>query len=92
VRISITPDLYVEENGDDKIIKLEFKSIEPSLEYMKIIAQCLFMSTNGRFKPKNCLYIDVPRGNIYIATKATSRLQRNVEAACASISDIWDKI
>lgn len=92
VRIVVTPELHVEENGEDKLIKLEFKSKEPKGDYMKIIAQSIFMAQNGQYEPRNCIYMDVPRGSVYKATRATSRLQRNIEAACDSISDIWDSI
>jgi hypothetical protein len=42
----VTPDLHVNENEIEKLIKLEFSASEPSGDLVKIVSQVMYESAN----------------------------------------------
>jgi hypothetical protein len=92
VRISVYPDLHVTENGIEKIVKFEFSADEPSGEVLKIMSQAMFeaaLEGGLGLSGKGVLILDVPRKRLCRGAKAGSKLKREIEAACRTISDIW---
>ena len=95
VRISVVPDLHVREGKNEKVIKLEFGVEPPSETEVKVISQLMFEAVlvSGLPLPAaGVLYLDVERGKEHRGARAGSRMKRDIEAACKTISDIWDSI
>lgn len=95
VRITAVPDLHVREGKQEKIVKLEFSVDPPSDAEIKVIPQLLFEAATAGglgLSSSGVLYLDVLRGEEHRGARAGSQMRRNIEAACETISDIWDKI
>jgi hypothetical protein len=95
VRITAYPDLHVRHNGLEKLLKFEFGSAKLDGEIMKIVAQGLFAAGEAAglgSKQSTVMVIDVPRGVRYEATKLGSRLAREIDAACETIADVWQRL
>jgi hypothetical protein len=96
VRITATPDLYVRESGKHKAIKLEFSKSTPPPDAVKVVTQCLYEAARrGRvpgLSSSSVLYLDIPRGLEHRGARAGSRMLRDIEAACETISQVWDSI
>jgi hypothetical protein len=95
VEVSATPDLYVEENGVRKLIKLDFnqkKPLEQSVEIiMKVMAEAA-SQTELAVKPKDVVYLDVSRQTHYTGKALNKGLKKNIDAALATIQDMWANI
>jgi hypothetical protein len=92
VRISVYPDLHFLENATEKLVKFEFSADEPSDEVLKIMSQAMFEAAEQgglRLPAKGILILDIPRKKVCRGAKAGSKLRREIEAACRTISDIW---
>ena len=95
VLISINPDLHVREGRQEKIIKLEFSKEIPDGKMIKIINQSIFEAQSLQGMNLNSslvLFFDVHRGREYGGARVSSRIQREIEAACQNISDLWGGI
>ncbi len=95
VKIKVTPDLHVTEKGQEKIIKLDFTAAAPDKIQSRIIAQVMYeaANANGSNIPGNAvLYLDLARGNTHRGARAGSRMNNEIEAACATITAIWNTI
>lgn len=95
VRISVLPDLHVQEKGRERFLKLEFAKNEPSAETVKIVSQIMFEAALIAKIPvgsSDVIYLDVARGRSYKGARVGSRLKTEVEAACANITSLWDGI
>jgi len=95
VRIRVTPDLHVREKGTSKIIKLEFAKPIPDPMLIKIICQVMYEAANrnGHAYGSACvLLFDVPRGHIHRGARAGARTRADVDAACRTITAIWNTI
>lgn len=95
VRVTVYPDLYVEENGLRKIVKLEFSSDPPKPTVVKIISQCMYEAAQNsglKIAASQVLYLDVPRGKLHKGARVRARMRKNIEAACQNIKAIWDSI
>lgn len=95
IRINVVPDLRAREAGKEKIIKFEFGVDPPSDLEVKVISQMLFEASQvaGLGLPSSSvLYLDIERGREHRGARAGSQTRTNIEAACATISDIWDRI
>ncbi|SRR5229473_444543 len=95
VRVTAYPDLHVRQGGQEKLLKFEFASDKPDVKTIRIVAQGMFAAAEATglgLKPSAVQVIDVPRGERYEAAKLGSRLAREIEAACATISDIWQRL
>jgi hypothetical protein len=95
VRITAYPDLHIRQDGQELLLKFEFAANKPDERAIKILAQGMFAAAEAAglgLKPAAVQVIDVPRGEYYKASKLGSRLAREIEAACATISDIWQRL
>lgn len=95
VTVSATPDLYVDENGKKKLIRLDFNSSKPDNEVVQIILKVMHeasVSSNLNVQPKDVVYLDVSRQAQYTGAKLNVRLKRDIDAACETIADIWPRI
>ncbi len=91
----MTPDLHVNENEIEKLIKLEFSASEPSGDLVKIVSQVMYESANKSgvvFPSASILYYDVPRGIAHKGARARTRMLGNIRASCATIENIWEAI
>lgn len=95
VRISVVPDLHVREGKNEKVVKLEFGVNPPSDTEVKVISQVMFEAVHAAGLPlpaAGVLYLDVQRGKEHRGARAGSRMKSDIEAACKTISNIWDSI
>jgi hypothetical protein len=95
VTVSAVPDLRVRERSEEKIIKLEFGKDQPADREIKVMSQVLFEAARVgglQIPARSVLYIDVARGAEHRGARLGAQLARDVEAACETISDIWDRI
>jgi hypothetical protein len=95
VVISVVPDLYLREGTKTKLIKLQFGGTKMSEQSVKVITQCLLEA--AKFKgidlpPSSAIYIDLPRGLVHSAPRAGKRTLQDIQAACETISQIWESI
>jgi hypothetical protein len=95
VEVSTSPDLFVEENGNKKLIKLDFNVSPLDSESIKIILKVMYeasISKNLTVKPKDVIYLDVSRNEQYNGEKLNQKLKNDIDAACETIEDIWPKV
>ena len=95
VTISVVPDLRVRERVEDKIIKFEFSKDQPEDREIKVMSQVLFEAARVgglQIPARSVLYLDVSRGAEHHGARLGAQLARDIEAACETISDIWDRI
>lgn len=93
VVISVRPDLHVLENGTEKVIRLGFPLHGVSTEAVKIMAQGLLAAASQSLGlgSSQVLYFDLPRGTV-TKGRAGAKLGKDIKAACATISTLWDSI
>jgi hypothetical protein len=92
VRISVYPDLHVLEDQKEKIVKLEFSSDEPSIGMLKIMSQAMLEAAfegGLGLSASGVLILDVPRKKLHRVARVGSKIKKEIEAACQTISDIW---
>lgn len=92
VRISVNPDLVVEERAKPKLLKLDFSVRPPDPASIKIVAQCMFEAAQGnlpKLTSSSVLYLDVRRGVEHRGARAGARTLRELEAACETIAAVW---
>lgn len=95
VRVSVYPDLHVQEGGKEKMIKLDFNVGSPDDEGIKIVTQAMFEAAEGAGLglPSSCvLYYDLSSGKIFKGARMGSRMLADIEAACLNIAAIWGTI
>jgi hypothetical protein len=95
VSVSTTPDLYVEENGTRKLIKLDFSATAPKDEIVSIILKVMHeaaMAEELGVKPADVIYLDVSRQRQFTGKKLNKQLKRDIDAACETIEDIWPRV
>lgn len=95
VVVSVSPDLHVREGDRRKIVKLEFNVGEPTRDVIRIISQGMFEAgerASLQLASSDVLYLDVPRGMQHRGARLGSRLRRNIEASCMTLSAIWDDV
>ena len=95
LRITAFPDLYVNEDGESKIIKLDFSKKPLPSDVPKIICQVFLeasIQAGMSIQAKNILLFDVTRGKEYKQARIGARMSRNIEATCQTISAVWDTI
>jgi hypothetical protein len=95
VIVSTAPDLFVDEEGMKKLIKLDFNAIKPDEEVIQIVLKVMheasYLSDLG-VQPKDVVYLDVSRQAQFTGAKLNKRLKKEIDAACDTIADIWPKI
>jgi hypothetical protein len=95
IEVSATPDLYVEENGLRKLIKMDFNLKVPQKEAVDIVMKVMFEAASGEqlgIQPKDVVYLDVSRRVQYTGKKLNKRLKNDIDAALATIQDMWGNI
>jgi hypothetical protein len=95
VHVSTTPDLYVDENGIKKLMKLDFNSKEPKEEVVNIILKVMHEAATSEelgVKPVDVIYLDVSRQRRFTGKKLNKQLKKDIDAACETIADIWPKV
>jgi ElaB/YqjD/DUF883 family membrane-anchored ribosome-binding protein len=95
VYVSATPDLYVEDNGAKKLIKLDFSATAPNDEVISIILKVMHeaaMVEELGVKPADVIYLDVSRQQQFTGKKLNKQLKRDIDAACETIEDIWPRV
>lgn len=95
VRITVAPELHVAEDGEVRIIKLEFGANAPDARLIRIITQAMFEAAEQHgldLPPASVLYIDVPRHRIHRGARMGARLARDIEAACQTIAAVWETL
>jgi hypothetical protein len=95
VHVSTAPDLYVDENGTKKLIKLDFNAKEPKEEVVEIILKVMHeaaASDGLGVKPADVIYLDVSRQRRFTGKKLNKRLKRDIDAALETIADIWPQV
>jgi hypothetical protein len=93
--VSATPDLYVDENGTRKLIKLDFNQQPPNQRVVDIILKVTAEAASAGelgVKPKDIVYIDVSRKTQVTGAKLNKRLKRDIDATLATIQDMWPNI
>lgn len=95
VSIKITPDLTVIENGQQKLIKFDHSAAEPDKRQVDIICQVIYeaaLASAPQLPANAVLYLDIARGVTHRGARTKTRMTREIEAACATISSIWKSI
>jgi hypothetical protein len=95
VRVSTAPDLFVTEAGKEKVIKLDFSKDAPDPDIVKIVSQCMYEASKGKLQSlsnTSVLYLDVSRGTEHRGARAGARTLGDLEAACETITTVWDSI
>ena len=95
VCVSTTPDLYVEEKGAKKLIKLDFNATAPKEDIVSIILKVMHeaaMAEELGVKPADVIYLDVSRQRQFTGKKLNKQLKRDIDAACETIEDIWPRV
>jgi hypothetical protein len=95
VEVSASPDLYVDDGGIKKMIKLDFNSSALDLESIKVILKVMHEAAESKkldINPKDVIYLDVSRNEQYSGAKLNKQLKKDIDAACETIEDIWPKV
>jgi hypothetical protein len=95
VLVSAYPDLYVKDGDRHKIIKLDLGKDHPKPEMIRIVLQVTYaaaQAANLPVLPKDVIYVEVERGIQHSGVSKRARLQRDIEAACQTIEDVWPKL
>jgi hypothetical protein len=95
VEVSAKPDLYVEEDGKKKLIRLDFNQRNPKPEAIQIVLKVMYEAAslaNLGVKPQDVIYLDVSRDNQYTGAKLNKSLKKEIDAALATIQDMWGNI
>jgi hypothetical protein len=95
VLVSTAPDLYVEENGAKKLIKLDFSATAPKENVVSIILKVMHeaaMAEEFGVTPSDVIYLDVSRQRQFTGKKLNKQLKRDIDAACETIEDIWPRV
>ena len=88
-------DLYIDEEGKRRLIKLDFNSAQPDVEVVNIILKVMHeaaIMNELAVQPKDVIYLDVSRQTQYVGSKLNKKLKKDIDAACDTIADIWPKI
>lgn len=95
VRITVRPDLHVNERNKEKIIKLEFGVKKPSPDEIKIISQVMYEAAEQAgmsITSASVALLDVPRGAQHRGARLGSRRKADIEATRQIIDALWDDI
>jgi len=95
VAVSAFPDLYVDEEGSKKLIKLDFSETKPDEELVEIMLKVMHEAAYASNLPVlagNVIYLDITRKTQHNGKKLNKQLKKNIDAACETIADIWPKL
>lgn len=95
VRVSVVPDLHVREKRIERIIKLGFAKDEPDPARVKIAGQLMYQAAEDvgmGLNSAGVLFLDIARGLEYRGARAGSRTIADLQAACETIRDVWERL
>jgi len=95
VSVSAFPDLFVDEDGSKKLIKLDFSETEPDEELVEIMLKVMHEAASANelaVVAENVIYLDITRKTQFNGKKLNKQLKKNIDAACETIADIWPKL
>jgi hypothetical protein len=95
IEVSATPDLFVEESGAKRLIKLDFNQQKPKERAVEIILKVMHEAASLQelgIKPKDVVYLDVSRRTQHTGAKLNKSLKKDIDAALATIQDMWANI
>jgi hypothetical protein len=95
VEVSATPDLYVEDRGVRRLIKLDFNQQKPKERAVEIILKVMHEAASSQqlgITPKDVVYLDVSRQAQYTGARLNKSLKKEIDAALATIQDMWPGI
>src|SRR6185437_5782553 len=85
VEVSASPDLFVEDNGVRKMIKLDFNASPLDRDSIKVILKVMHeasVSKDIEVKPQDVIYLDVSRNEQHCGEKLNKKLKKDIDAAC----------
>lgn len=94
VRIKARADLCVM-NGTRKLVKIDCGKPTPEGKLIKVVLQVMFQAASAnaqQVRPQDIVYVDVRRASRYKGARVRSRINRDIEAACANIEALWPSI
>lgn len=95
VTVNTSPDLYVDESGKKKLIKLDFSEKKPNEDAVEIQLKVMHEAASMArlpVQPADVVYLDITRQTQYNGKKLNKKLKKNIDAACETIEDIWPKL
>jgi hypothetical protein len=95
VSVSVVPDLFLRDGARTKLVKLQFGGPRLATTSIRVITQCMVAAANSSgcdVPSSSVIYLDLPRGDVHAAPRAGKRILRDIRAACATISQIWESI
>jgi hypothetical protein len=95
VLVSAYPDLYVDEEGTKKLIKLDFSEKRPDEQAVEIVLKVMHEAAYAAKLPllaANVIYLDITRKTQYTGKKLNKQLKKNIDAASETIAHIWPRI
>jgi hypothetical protein len=78
-----------------KLIRLDFNQRNPKPEAIQIVLKVMYEAAslaNLGVKPQDVIYLDVSRDNQYTGAKLNKSLKKEIDAALATIQDMWGNI
>ena len=95
VEVSASPDLFVDDRGVRKLIKLDFNSTALDRESIRVVLKVMHeasITQSLHVSPRDVIYLDVARNEQHTGEKLNKQLKRDIDAACETIEDIWPKV
>ena len=95
VTITAVPDLFVDEHGKKKLIKLDFSAHKPNEEAVQIMLRLMHdaaMAAGLPVAPADVIYLDIARQAQHNGKKLNKQLKKNIDAACETIQAVWPTI
>ena len=95
VTINATPDLSVEEEGTQTLIKFDFSESGVPKQLRDIILQVTHEAAviaKLPIRPDDVRYVYVEKGQTYTGGKIDSGLQKEIREACNEIQELWPEV
>jgi hypothetical protein len=95
VRVSASPDLHVRLRGKESLVRFEFSNQKQADLVPKVMCQAMADACASQaleVAPKDCLYIDVPGGEIHRKARSHARVSADIAAACQNLAAIWPTV
>jgi hypothetical protein len=94
IRVTAQPDLWVEENGTQVLLKIGVARKKPSYVdvLLTIIRKAAVSSGHRRVRAKNVVYLNVSTGKEMICTGGLTRFNRTFKAIARDIARVWPKV
>jgi hypothetical protein len=94
IRVTAQPDLWVEENGTQVLLKIGVarKKLSYVDVLLTIIRKAAVSSGHKRVRAKNVVYLNVSTGREMICTSGLTRFNRTFRAIAGEIARAWPKV